>query len=116
VGVQLEEQAFGGPQLRVTEVLPEPPGVEGADPPLGHEGALGFLDRAGDRIQQALPGSEVVQQHAVAGADGRGQLAQAHVGDPVAHGLRYGGGKQPVTRLRCCHARVYHVVHVPCGT
>jgi hypothetical protein len=34
VGVQLEEQPFGGPQLRVTEVLPELSGIQEADPQL----------------------------------------------------------------------------------
>jgi hypothetical protein len=46
----------------------------------------------------------VVQQHAVAGADGRSQLAQAQVGDPAAHGLVHGGGQEAFAGLRYGHA------------
>jgi len=45
-------------------------------------GALAFLHGADDRDEQALLGAEVVDQHAVAGADGGGQPAQAEVADP----------------------------------
>ena len=114
--VQLEEQPFLRPQLRVAEVLPAPPGLSRGDPPAWHGRALGFFDRAGDRYQQAFAGSEVVKQHAVAGTDGARQLAQAQVGDPALHRLIHRGGQQPLPGLRCGHAEVYHLVHVPLGT
>ncbi|HXL89338.1 MAG TPA: hypothetical protein VN969_10250 [Streptosporangiaceae bacterium] len=51
VRVQLEEQPFLRPQLRVAEVLPGITGAIGREHPVGQPGALGLLNRAGDRLQ-----------------------------------------------------------------
>jgi len=49
-----------------------------------------FFDRLGDRGQQSFAGSEVVDEHPVAGADRRGELAQTEVGDPGVEGVADG--------------------------
>ena len=74
------------------------------------------LDRPGDGCQQALAGSEVVDEHPVAGADRRGELAQAQVSDPGVEGMSDGGSEQTFPGLRCAHGRMYHTVHEPSGT
>ncbi len=95
--VQLEEQPLLRPQPWIAVPCPEPARVVSADRArVPQHGAFGLLDRDGDRGEQSLPGPEVVQQHAVAGADRGGQLAQAQVRDPALHGDGDGGGEQPV--------------------
>ena len=68
-------------------------------PRLQQGGALLFLDGLGDRGQEPLAGSEVVQEHPVAGAGGRGELAQAEAGDPGVKGVAGGGGEQAFAGL-----------------
>ncbi len=84
MSVQLEEQTLGRPEFRIAEMLPGAPGAGRSHPPVGNARALGFLNCAGNRDQKSLAGSEVVQQHGMAGADGRRELAQAQIGDPGA--------------------------------
>jgi len=97
VRVQLEEQPFLRPQSRIAVMCPEPARVVRADRAhLAEGGAFRLLDGDGDRGEQSLPGPEVVQQHAVAGADRGRQLAQAQVRDPALHGDGDGSGEQPV--------------------
>src|SRR5262249_6160132 len=67
VGVQLKEQPFLGPQPRIAEALPRDPGVLRGAPGLQQGGPLLFLDRLGDRDQQPFAGSEMVDEHPVAG-------------------------------------------------
>ena len=101
--VELKEQALGWPQDRIAEPLPDAPGVLGGHAPAQEPRPFRLLDGLGDGDQQAFAGPEVVQQHAVTGADGRRQLAQAEIGDPAPHGLLDRGREQAVTRLRCGH-------------
>jgi hypothetical protein len=49
----------------------------------GHDLALALLDLVHDGHQQAVLGAEVVDEHAVAGAESGGQLAQAQVSQAV---------------------------------
>ena len=107
VRVQLKEHPLLRPQLRVAEALPGPPGVlQGGARPQAQQGdPLLFLNRLGDRDQQPLAGSEVVEEHPVAGADRRGELAQAQVSDPGVEGMADGGGEQALPGDRGCGYR-----------
>jgi hypothetical protein len=98
--VQLEEEALVGPQARVGQ--PAPHGAHGirlrdarVAQQLGHERALGVLDRAHDRHQQAFARSEVIDEHAVAGADGGRQLAQAETANAVLGDVGHDRGQEP---------------------
>ena len=73
-----------GHSFRIGEVRQPRRASARGDSPGRHGLALGFVDREGDRDEQALAGPEVVQQHAVAGADGGRELTQAQIGDPAA--------------------------------
>jgi len=97
-------------------VLPEAPGVLRCGPGLQQGGPLLFLDRLGERYQQPFTGSQGVDEHAVACAERRGDLAQAQVGDPGVEGVPDRGCKQAFPGVRCRHTRVYHTVHLPSGT
>ena len=55
------------------------------------------------RDQEAFAGSEVVEEHPVAGADRRGELAQAQVSDPGVEGMTNSGGEQAFPGLRGAH-------------
>ena len=88
LGVDLEEELLKRPQLRVGELLPHAPGqLRDRDLGVAHElgdgVALALLEFLDDRPQQAVLGAEVVDQHAVAGAQRRSKRAEAHVADPV---------------------------------
>src|SRR5207248_1312144 len=99
--VDLEEQPLVGPECGVGEPAPEraaqvlergvrrqlqvPQGIP-----------LLLLDRPDDLHEQALLGAEVVDQHPVAGAGGRGELAQADVGDAIGGHVLDGRVEQPV--------------------
>jgi hypothetical protein len=112
VRIQLEEQPFPRPRLRVGEVLEELPRLRPAVQCAGNV----LVDRVADRGQQPLLGSEVVQQHAMAGADGRRDLTQALADYPAVQRLLYRGCEHPFPRLRRRHASLYRMVHVPDGT
>ncbi|GAB4964528.1 hypothetical protein JHV675_43700 [Mycobacterium avium subsp. hominissuis] len=80
--VALEEEALEFAQLGSAQIGPHRgealgrlAGQFGQHP---HLPALHLLD---DRQQQAFPGSEVVQQHSMTGADGLGHPAQRSVAD-----------------------------------
>jgi hypothetical protein len=95
--VQLEEQPFLRPQSWIAVPCPEPARVFDADRARVPQcGAFGLLDRDSDRGEQSFAGPEVVQQHAVAGADRGGHLAQAQVRDPSLPCHGDSGAEQPV--------------------
>ena len=95
------------------------------------KGALRCLHRLDNRRQQALARAEVVDEHAVAGANGGGGVAQTEVADAVAldvldHRER---AESTTVALDTCRSDqlskdsfdtfsrpLYHVVHVPYGT
>ena len=121
LAVDLEEQPLLGRQLRAAQMLPEavrhfPGHLAGLAAQRTEGGALAALDRPDDFDEQALPGTEVVDEHAMACPGGLGDSAQALVGDPSGqrhadHGLKQlflrgwaGGGAG-----RCAR-------HVPNGT
>ena len=79
-------------------------------------GSLPGLDRLSHREEQTLPRAEVVDEHPVTGAYGRGQLPEAQVHDPRRHRVGYRGVEQPLPRLTFGHGPLYHLVHVPTGT
>ena len=88
LGVQLEEQPLVGPQRRVGQATPH--GAHGVGAveggvlqEVGEEGALGLLHMLHDGDEEALAGAEVVDEHAVAGANGGGNFAEAEVTDAV---------------------------------
>ena len=54
---------------------------------IGEKGHLASLDLFDDRDEQILFGSEVVQQHSMAGADCLGHLAQRSVADAAGREL-----------------------------
>ncbi len=82
------------------------------------------LHLADDRQQQAVLGSEVVQEHAVARPDGLGDAAQALVGHPLIREVRHhrveealagrAGSRSVVTAIWCVRlTRAQHLV-CPC--
>ena len=103
LAVRLEEEPLVRPQRGVGEVLPHAPCHLGGrqrriDRRAGQRLALLLLDVADDLDQQALLGAEVVDQHAVAGADRGGESAQAEVGDAVLGDVLDRGLEQPLLR------------------
>ena len=117
LAVDLEEQALVGPQRRVRDVLP--PGAHrvggrlaGIGQEVGEQVALALLDGAHDLHPQLLLGAEVVDQHPVARAEGRGEPAETEVadavlGDVVDRGVEQALSWGPCFPLNCS---------VPCGT
>jgi hypothetical protein len=79
---------------------------------VGGELALGGLDGVDDGDEQALLRAEVIDEHAVAGADRRRQLAQAEVGDAVRGDVLDRSVEQPPARI----ASPGHEKSVPFGT
>ena len=93
LAVELEEQPLLGGELGVAEVAPHGPQqrrpVEGTLADQGAEALpLLVLGPLHDGHEQAFEGAEVVDEHAVAGADRRGQLAQAGVVQAVLAQVR----------------------------
>ena len=117
LGVQLEEEALLRREIGGRE--PVPGAAQrvvgrhaGVVRELRQRVALRLLDRLRDRDEQCLLGPEVVDEHAVAGPDRGGQLAQAQVADPVLERVGDGGFEQPGTGL----IRRHVPANVPLGT
>jgi hypothetical protein len=116
--VEGEEEPLEPGELRVGDVGPHPPddlvGPLAGDGSDGGQLLLGArLDGSGHLEQQAVLGPEVVQQHAVARADGLGDPAQALVRQPLGAEVLDHRVEQP---LLSRHPAVDLEVHVPNGT
>jgi len=86
--VQLVEEPLVGPERWVGQTSPHATHrlrarQIGVREQVRQERALGPLHGLHDGHQQALAGAEVVDEHAMAGANSGGHLAQAEVGDAV---------------------------------
>ncbi len=89
-GVALEEEALERAQLRPAKVGPHGCDRRGRlGRQLGQQGSLAALDLLDDRQQKLVSRAEVVQEHAVAGADRRGDVAKRSVTDATRRALRH---------------------------
>ena len=97
--VEGEEQAFEVRHCRVGQVRPHAAdhlvGLARGVRAKGGQALLGpRLHLADDGEQEAVPRAEVVEEHAMAGADGLGDAAQALVGQPLRREVRDDGIEQ----------------------
>jgi hypothetical protein len=88
LSVELEEEPFQGRELGGAHLLPEAPGRGGkvsclTAEQIGEKPTLAVLGLLDHRDEQALFRPEVVDEHAVAGAERGGQLSQRDVAYPV---------------------------------
>jgi hypothetical protein len=88
LSVELEEEPFQGRELGGAQLLPEAPGRGGkvsraTAEQVGQKLTLAVLGLLNHREEEALFRPEVVDEHAVAGAERRGQLPQGDVAYPV---------------------------------
>lgn len=88
LAVDLEEEALVGPQHGVGDVLPPSAhplgdGLLGVGEHFGQKLSLARFDGADDLDPELLLGTEVMDQHAMAGPESGRERAQADVGQPV---------------------------------